>query len=246
MQNKHLKLTFSDSLKAADIELFNDMSYWINQSFVIWLWSILEQYKMVGKDINLEESIPGYNHVNLLRRMRNVFSHTNGRYNPKRKDEKDLFDEIILTYKPSPVDPRRYNLHINEVLRPLYLGVKQYAKARFIKGPGNTDLIETMIMKEGLSIVDVLPYKDLDLLALVLNNGVVLQARLSDFERLKKATPAQLKKWHLIGGGMGINWEALDEDLSLRSFIRDSVQQETFRRLSTRKAKRTIVGSRAK
>lgn len=102
------------------------------------------------------------------------------------------------------------------------------------------DAIELMILKEGLRIVDVLHYKDLDLLAVVLNSGDVLQARLSDFERLKKASEAQLKKWRLIGGGMGINWDALDEDLSLRGFIKDSVQHEALRRMTVRRSVKTI------
>ncbi len=98
------------------------------------------------------------------------------------------------------------------------------------------DAIEAMILKEGLRIADVLPYKQLDLLAIVLNSGDVLQARLSDLEGLKKASEAQLKKWRLIGGGIGVNWDALDEDLSLRGFIRDSTQQEALRRMSTRRS----------
>lgn len=102
------------------------------------------------------------------------------------------------------------------------------------------DAIEAMILKEGLRIADVLPYKDLDLLAIVLNSGDVLQARLSDFDRLKKASEAQLKKWRLIGGGMGINWDALDEDLSLRGFIRDSVQHEALRRMTVRRNKTSV------
>ena len=92
-----------------------------------------------------------------------------------------------------------------------------------------------MILREGLRIVDVHPYKDLDLLAVVLNSGDILQARISDFDRLKKATEAHLKKWRLIGGGIGINWDALDEDLSLRGFIRDSAQQDALRRLTMRR-----------
>jgi hypothetical protein len=73
-----------------------------------------------------------------------------------------------------------------------------------------------------------------------LNSGDVLQARLSDFERLKKASDAQLKKWRLIGGGMGVNWEVLNEDLSLRGFIRDSVQHETLGRMTVRRSGMTI------
>ena len=88
------------------------------------------------------------------------------------------------------------------------------------KGQG-PDAIEAMILKDGLRIADVLPYKELDLLAIVLNSGDVLQARISSYDRLKKASETQLKKWRLIGGGIGVHWEALDEDLSLRGFIRD-------------------------
>ena len=100
------------------------------------------------------------------------------------------------------------------------------------------DPIETLILREGLRIVDVHPYKELDLLAVVLNSGDILQARISDFERLNKATDAQLKKWRLIGGGIGIHWEALDEDLSLRGLIRDSAQREALRRLTVLTGKR--------
>ncbi len=103
------------------------------------------------------------------------------------------------------------------------------------------DPIETLILREGLRIVDVHPYKELDLLAVVLNSGDILQARISDFERLKKATDKQLKKWQLIGGGIGIHWEAVDEDLSLRGFIRDASQQEALRRLSAKPRKKKIT-----
>jgi len=103
------------------------------------------------------------------------------------------------------------------------------------------DPIEAMILREGLRIEDVHPYKELDLLVLVLNSGDVLQAHISDFERLKKATDTQLKKWRLIGGGIGIHWEAVDEDLSLRGFIRDAAQQEALRRLSAKPRKKKIT-----
>ncbi len=112
-----------------------------------------------------------------------------------------------------------------------------------IKIGKGVDAIEAMILQEGLRITDVHPYKELDLLAVVLNSGNVLQARISDFARLKKASATQLKKWRLIGGGIGIHWEALDEDLSLRGFVRDAAQQEVLRRLAPR---RVVKGGKAK
>jgi len=44
-----------------------------------------------------------------------------------------------------------------------------------------------------------------------------VEAPLAQYPRLLHATPAQRARWRLIGGGSGIHWEDLDEDLSLRS-----------------------------
>lgn len=71
------------------------------------------------------------------------------------------------------------------------------------------DPIGAMILRESLRIADVHTYMELDLLAIVLNCGDVLQARISNFDRLKKVTGPQLKKWRLIGGDSGIKWKQL-------------------------------------
>ena len=55
-----------------------------------------------------------------------------------------------------------------------------------IKIGRGVDAIEAMILQEGLRITDVHPYKELDLLAVVLNSGDVLKARISDFARLEE------------------------------------------------------------
>jgi hypothetical protein len=37
--------------------------------------------------------------------------------------------------------------------------------------------------------------------------------------RLERATPAQRKHWELIGGGEGVRWPDVDEDLSAKGFF---------------------------
>jgi hypothetical protein len=37
--------------------------------------------------------------------------------------------------------------------------------------------------------------------------------------RLERATPAQRARWELIGGGEGVRWPDIDEDLSARGFF---------------------------
>lgn len=38
--------------------------------------------------------------------------------------------------------------------------------------------------------------------------------------RLSKATAAERQNWRFIGGGVGIHWEDIDEDISVESLLR--------------------------
>lgn len=59
-----------------------------------------------------------------------------------------------------------------------------------------------------------------DALVVVLADGREISAPLVWFPRLQKATPEQRRQWRLIGGGVGIHWEAVDEDISVESLLR--------------------------
>jgi hypothetical protein len=48
-----------------------------------------------------------------------------------------------------------------------------------------------------------------------LQDGRSLLIPLAWFPALMRATDAQRRDWRLIGGGLGIHWEALDEDISV-------------------------------
>jgi len=39
------------------------------------------------------------------------------------------------------------------------------------------------------------------------------------FPRLQRATPDQRRRWRLIGGGVGLHWEDVDEDISVESLL---------------------------
>src|SRR3990167_7200089 len=66
-----------------------------------------------------------------------------------------------------------------------------------------------------------------DTLTVTLSDGRVVSAPLAWFPRLLEATPRQRADWELIGGGIGIHWEAIDEDISVASLL----QPENFIRL---------------
>ena len=57
-------------------------------------------------------------------------------------------------------------------------------------------------------------------LRVVLADGREISVPLIWFPRLQKATLAERQQWRLIGGGIGIHWEAADEDISVESLLR--------------------------
>lgn len=59
-----------------------------------------------------------------------------------------------------------------------------------------------------------------DNLQVVLADGREIYAPLVWFPRLQKASYHQRNNWRLIGGGIGIHWEEIDEDISVESLLR--------------------------
>jgi hypothetical protein len=85
------------------------------------------------------------------------------------------------------------------------------------------DAIEKLIYEEGLRIEAVDFHQELDVMLIVLNTKAVLRQRISSYKNLKSADKASLLKYELTGKGTGIHWPLLDEDLSLKGFLRDEL-----------------------
>ena len=56
-------------------------------------------------------------------------------------------------------------------------------------------------------------------LRVTLADGREISAPLHWFPRLRQATRAQRGKWQLIGGGIGIHWKEIDEDISVEGLL---------------------------
>ena len=59
-----------------------------------------------------------------------------------------------------------------------------------------------------------------DSLKVSLADGREVSAPLVWFPKLLAATASQRQNWRLIGKGVGIHWEDLDEDISIESLLR--------------------------
>ena len=53
-----------------------------------------------------------------------------------------------------------------------------------------------------------------------LADGRAILAPLAWYPRLLEASPAERDNWEVAGGGFGIHWPAVDEDLSVDGLLR--------------------------
>ena len=89
----------------------------------------------------------------------------------------------------------------------------------------------TLVAKAETLAVDVSCSRDA--LAVTLSDGRVVSVPLAWFPRLGGASDRERSDWELIGGGIGIHWEAIDEDISVASLLRP----ENFMRLPDKPAR---------
>lgn len=61
---------------------------------------------------------------------------------------------------------------------------------------------------------------DADSLIVDLIDGRTISVPLAWYPRLLAATPAERAHWELAGGGYGIHWPDIDEDLSTEGLLR--------------------------
>ncbi len=85
------------------------------------------------------------------------------------------------------------------------------------------DAIEKLIHEEGIRIetIDVRP--ESDTMLIILNTKAILHQRLCSYKNLKSAKKDVLLQYELTGKDTGIHWPLLDEDLSLKGFLRDEL-----------------------
>ena len=84
------------------------------------------------------------------------------------------------------------------------------------------DPIDAMIFEEGLRIQRLFFDQDIDLMLVVLNNKMIIKASISKFKRLRDATLEQLQHYEI--SRTGVHWPVLDEDLSLRGFLKQAIR----------------------
>ncbi len=115
------------------------------------------------------------------------------------------------------------------------MSISVYNKSKRIENKRATDPFDILIFEKGLRAAEVIPDKKLGVLIVVLNNGKSLKVSLNDYKKLKKASQKQLDNWEFSGGGIGIHWSEIDEDLSIKGMLKDAALNAVLHQLQGKK-----------
>jgi len=123
--------SFGEPLTKDRQSKINDIGHWINQNFVIRLYALLESHHVLSKEINIDFKIDGSDDVDLIRRLRNYFAHSSGKYDPSNYRHVETLEKMGEYLDKEIQGIQDFPLPINTLLEPLFNGCKRYVEAKF-------------------------------------------------------------------------------------------------------------------
>lgn len=126
--------SFRKPLTEQAIRDFNSAGRWVNESFVIRLYALLEANNIIPKDGRgkIDQRLEGHEAIDILRRLRRIYAHTSGHYNPSDSEKRKLFERIVKTFSLEDLDPDTadvFPVPIDKLLIPMADRCKRYVLA---------------------------------------------------------------------------------------------------------------------
>jgi hypothetical protein len=124
-------IQMQDPITPEFIERNRRLGKWINENAIIRLYGIMNYYGFLEK---IDQALPGWREVDLMRRMRNAFTKTPLSYRPEDPDNIKLRAEVIEYFSlnresfpeeeiPTPIDT---------VIEPIFKHCREYIIAKCV------------------------------------------------------------------------------------------------------------------
>jgi hypothetical protein len=121
-QGFDITFVFSEGLCPEEID------HWIRQNFIIRLCALLESFSVLSKQISIDFSLDGAEHVNIVRRLRHCFAYSSGRFYVEDDEHRKAIELMRDHLGISMENGTTWPLAIDTVLEPLLQGCRRYAK----------------------------------------------------------------------------------------------------------------------
>jgi len=129
-QGFNVKFIFDQGFSKADMNSINQIAHWLNQNFIIRLYAILNCFHLISDNIDIDFSAAGAVELNIVRRLRNCFSHSSGRFDSQNQYHVDTMKMIHEKLNIEIDSLADWPLSINTILKPLMDGCVKYASSK--------------------------------------------------------------------------------------------------------------------
>ena len=126
-----IKFSLSRPLTVEDVEKNNQITEWLNHSFLIRLLALFESHKVPFKKGIIDQSVDGWEELDLLRELRNKVAHRT-KYNPCNKKERNLVQRLISHFGLHIQNPQYFPSSVDEVCLPIFEGCKRYIQGKYL------------------------------------------------------------------------------------------------------------------
>ncbi len=127
-----VRFHFPDGLTRKSISKVNGIGHWVNQSYIIRLCALLEANGVIPsrRQGRIDQAVDGHKDIDILRRLRGVFAHTDGQYDREKSEHRKLYNKIRAHYNLAVIGADKaasFPLSIDTVLIPLTKRCRSYA-----------------------------------------------------------------------------------------------------------------------
>jgi hypothetical protein len=132
--NKNLRasINYTKPLTNEYIAFNNRVGHYLNQNSIIRLYALLDYHQIISDKVRIDKSLPGFDEVDILRRLRKLFSHKSAKYNYQQTEQKKLVDRIIKHFNIDISEPEDFPISIDTVITTLLIKTKEYIKVKLI------------------------------------------------------------------------------------------------------------------
>ncbi|MHA2219418.1 MAG: hypothetical protein ACXACY_26200 [Candidatus Hodarchaeales archaeon] len=116
-------------LTERDVNELIEIGSFINRSFIISMFAILEAHGVVPYRVEPDRTKPGGDHVQLTKWLRNRFAHGEWEYDASNQDHVETRDLLAKLFPCAGEGEPRFVVSIDSVLEPLKNGVLEYIQA---------------------------------------------------------------------------------------------------------------------
>lgn len=127
----NFKIQLDKPIDEATKEEFNAIGHFVNQNFILRLFAILNYYGFMGDTVSLNKESPGLTEMEIVRKLRNKYAHSIGKYNPENPKDSKLKVLMENHFSLEISDYNEFPLDIGAVIDKLIDGCKEYIRSNY-------------------------------------------------------------------------------------------------------------------